>query len=152
MTKHEDVSDEELLRLARLAWPTMADTLELDGDTIYSVKRPARGVSGAIVSVPLITVGNREAMHAALHVLAGEKGEVERLRANQLTRELAATDVLRRHLTFYRKRQSELETLGRAGDLNARGQAYECELHGDFVQELLDECGDAVDALRKAGA
>lgn len=52
----------------------------------------------------------------------------------------ASIDVLRRHCKFYRDRQAALEKLGRAGDVSARGQAYECELRANDIQELIDEC------------
>jgi hypothetical protein len=55
----------------------------------------------------------------------------------------AAVDVLRSHCLFDRKYQAEQKKLADAGDMNARGRAYEHELRADYLQELIDECEDA---------
>jgi hypothetical protein len=55
----------------------------------------------------------------------------------------AAIDVLRSCCLFDRKHQAELERLAGAGDLDARGRAYEHEKRADYLQELIDACEDA---------
>ncbi len=57
-----------------------------------------------------------------------------------MAEECTCLEVLRRWRDFDRQKQADLEKLAKAGDLSARGRAYEHELRADFVEELIREC------------